>query len=89
LERNKLIRTVPELRARMLDEFAQTIHLFAVAAAERFGRGPDEPDVRAFAGAIVGVILSLWMLMQADETLTDLPRLVDDAINLLEAGLPL
>lgn len=89
VERNQLIRTVPELRARMLDEFAQTVHLFAVAVAERYGRGPEELAVRTFAGAIVGVILSIWMLLEAGDALTDLPRLVDAGIGYLEAGLPL
>lgn len=90
LERDQLIRSVPELRAHMLDEFVQTIRLFAVAVAERYGRRSDEPAVRAFAGAIVGVILSIWiLLLDGGEQLSELPRVIDESFGYLEAGLPL
>jgi hypothetical protein len=53
-ERAALIFTVPELRMRMLDEFARSMLLFADVVAKRVGRRPDDLAVRALVGAVVG-----------------------------------
>jgi AcrR family transcriptional regulator len=83
-----LMRSVPELRARMLDEFARTIQVIAQALAERVGRPADDLAVRTFAGAVIGVSMAA-LLAAADDPSADYIALMDAGLALLEAGLPL
>jgi hypothetical protein len=53
--------TVPEIRARAMDEFARTISVTSEALAKRAGRPADDLAVRTVAGAIIGVIMSITM----------------------------
>lgn len=87
-ERTALIRAVPELRAKLLDEFQRTIQLLAVVMAERVGRPADDFAVRTLAGAIIGVGLAA-MLAVDDEPAANYLTLMDKGMALLEAGLPL
>ena len=78
-ERTQLVMAVPELRAG-------TLH--AVAVAERVGRDPDDVAVRTFTGALLGVwttVLFRWV----EDPGMDLLASLDEAMALLEAGLPL
>ncbi len=88
-ERERLVRSVPELRARMLDEFARNIDLLAEVVAERVGRRADELGVRTLAGAVIGVGIAAWWYTGGDHTLTDYIALMDAGLAQLEAGLPL
>jgi AcrR family transcriptional regulator len=91
-ETAELTLTVPELRARAMDEFTRTIEVIAEAAARRSGRDPNDFAVRILAGAIVGVIMAAtmpwtdWAQAQPD---TDMLDRIDAALAQLEAGLPL
>jgi AcrR family transcriptional regulator len=91
-ETAELTLTVPELRARAMDEFTRTIEVIAEAAARRSGRDPNDFAVRILAGAIVGVIMAAtmpwtdWVQAQPD---TDMLDRIDAALAQLEAGLPL
>jgi AcrR family transcriptional regulator len=85
-ERDRLIRSVPELRARMLDEFARNLRFLAELLAERMGRRPDDLDVRTLAGAVIGVAISAWYTAE-DQTMTDFIALMDASLALLDAGL--
>jgi AcrR family transcriptional regulator len=87
-ERDALIRSVPELRARMLDEFAKNLQLFAEIVAERVGRRPDDPAVRTVAGAVIGVGISAWYTA-GDQATKDFLGVLDASLAHLEAGLPL
>lgn len=87
-ERIALSRTVPELRARRLDELVRTLHLIAAAVAERTGRQPDDPAVRTFAGAVTGVAVSAMLCAGEDPPAATFEQF-DQALALLEAGLPL
>jgi AcrR family transcriptional regulator len=87
-ERDRLIRSVPELRARMLDEFARNLDLLAEVVAERVGRRADELAVRTLAGAVIGVGIAAWYTA-ADQPLPDAMALMDASLAQLEAGLPL
>ena len=88
--REQLVREIPEVRARIMDEFVRTIHIIAVAVAERSGRAPDDPEVNAFAGAVIGVILAIWIRVnQTGGTLTELPERLDASIAFLATGLAL
>lgn len=87
-ERAELALAVPELRAGMLDQFAQISQQMADLVAERAGSTPDHFAVRTLAGAILGVMISAefyWV----EHPQSDLVALLDDALALLESGLPL
>jgi AcrR family transcriptional regulator len=91
-ETTRLTMTVPEIRARALDEFARTITVVAEAVAKRAGRSPDDLAVRTAAGAIIGVIMSVtmpWEGWSEAISLEDSFGRIDEALALLEAGLPL
>ena len=66
-ERQELITSVPELRARMLDDLATTFGGFAEALAARVGRPPGDLSVRAFAGAVLGAALAVWLTASEGE----------------------
>jgi len=91
-ETAELTLTVPELRARAMDEFARTIEQIAQAAARRSGRDQDDFAVRNVAGAIVGVIMAAtmpWSDWADHEARPDMLGRIDAALAHLEAGLPL
>ncbi len=98
-EGGRLSQEVPEVRARTINEFARLINAFAEAIATRTGRPPDDLRVRVLAGAIIGVMMSIFLPEHLDpgENL-DLDRppfgpqsvgRIDEALALLEQGLPL
>jgi len=90
---------VPEIRARAMNEYARTINTIAVALARRTGRCADDLRVRVMAGAVVGTMMAIFLPEQLDENAApdmDAGRVgpesvtrVDEALALLEAGLPL
>ena len=91
-ETTALTLTVPEIRARALDEFARTISAVAEALAKRAGRPADDLAVRTAAGAIIGVIMAItmpWEGWSEGTALEDAFGGIDEALGLLEAGLPL
>lgn len=57
LTRNQLIQSVPELRRGQLAELSRPLDLLAEAVAIRLDRPLDDPDIRMYAGAIVGAML--------------------------------
>jgi AcrR family transcriptional regulator len=87
-ETSELTLTVPEVRARALDEFARTIDQIAAAVARRTGRSADDFAVRNLAGALIGVIMSATMPW-AGQPATDMFGRIDAALAHLEEGLPL
>src|SRR4029453_6694495 len=56
--RTRLQMDVPALRARLMQQQLETFQTFAGAMAARTGREPTDPDVRAFAGAFMGVTMA-------------------------------
>jgi AcrR family transcriptional regulator len=92
-ETTMLSMSVPEIRARAMDEFTRTIGIIGEALAKRAGRPADDLAVRAAAGAIIGVMMALtmpWDGWSSDpQTFEVLFGRVDQALALLEAGLPL
>jgi len=91
-ETTKLAMTVPEVRARAMDEFARTITVVAGAVAKRADRSPDDLAVRTVAGAIIGVIMAVtmpWEGWTEGRSFEDMFAHIDEALALLEAGLPL
>ncbi len=92
-ETTNLTMTVPEVRARAMDEFARTIAVISEALAKRAGRPADDLAVRTVAGAIIGVIMSItmpWEGWSSDrQVIVDMFERIDQALGLLEDGLPL
>ncbi len=91
-ENMTLTLSVPEVRARALDEFARTIAVVSEALAKRAGRPADDLAVRATAGAIIGVVMSItmpWDGWSDRQTIAGTFQRIDQALALLEAGLPL
>jgi len=87
-ERQLLVFREPELRSAMMDLFGSGIDVIATLAARRTGRAPDDTEVRNWAGAVVGVILAVFLTpgrIEADDYL----ETIDAAIAHLEDGLPL
>jgi AcrR family transcriptional regulator len=83
--------SVPEVRARMLDELTRTIEAAVDALAKRTGRPRDDLAVRVWAGAVFGVIMAVMGPETYSEGNVDarsFERIVE-ALALLEDGLPL
>lgn len=59
--RQQLVAIVPELRSRQLSEMARGIELLADVMAEREGLERGHPRARAWAGAVVGVVLAFYV----------------------------
>jgi AcrR family transcriptional regulator len=85
--RQALVFSVPELRAKAMDGHATSVELVADWAAARTGRSAPDFEVRTWAGAVVGVILSTAQLAATDLD-ADYVGLLDRAFALLEDGLP-
>jgi AcrR family transcriptional regulator len=92
-ETTQLMMTVPEIRARAVDEFARTIGVVSEAMARRAGRPADDLNARVMAGAIIGVIMSITIPWEHDwtdrQTMEESFQRIDQGLALLEAGLPL
>ncbi len=82
--------SIPEVRARMLDEMSRMIETAVDALAKRTGRSPAELSVRVYAGAIIGAIMAVMGPEAYSEGTVDAQAFerVDEALALLESGLP-
>ena len=85
-QRSMLIISVPELRARALDQLAATLAPFTAAVAERTGRSVDDSAVRALTGAVLGVVMA-GMLAASEDPDANYLELMDTALAHLETGL--
>ena len=84
--------TVPEIRARAMDDFARTVTLMAGGVAKRTGLSPDDLRVRAASGAVFGAIMAVtapWYGYRSEHLNTQLFDRVDAALAVLEEGLRL
>ncbi|MHA6531761.1 acyl-CoA-like ligand-binding transcription factor [Paenibacillus sp. BAC0078] len=87
-ERNELVMSVPELRAAMLNNMLSMMDLIIDMTCKRTGRQREDIAVRTFAGAIIGVNISV-MLHYAEHAEADFSTLLEEALSKLEEGLPL
>ena len=99
-EGGRLSYSVPEIRARAMNEFARTINVIADVLARRAGRPADDFRVRVLAGAVIGVMMSVLLPGEsaggAEAEAASVAGLgpeaitrIDEALALLESGLPL
>jgi AcrR family transcriptional regulator len=86
-QRHELARSVPELRARMLDGFVSGLELFSDAVAERTGRPTEDVAVRTLAGAIIGT--GLVAMLTGEGRPEEFFERFDAHLAQLEAGLDL
>jgi AcrR family transcriptional regulator len=87
-QREELILANPELQARMLGEIVGMVRMVAEAVAERTGRRADEFELRAAAGALMGVAFGL-MLTEPKTSPRDLIALFDAGLEQLEKEIDL
>lgn len=85
-ERERLLRSEPELRAAMLDELTRTLREIAELIAERAGRAPDDDAVLALAGAVIGLTIAAWLGTEGDDWNGRFLERVDTGMALLESG---
>ena len=87
LARIRLMRSVPELRARFLDMQASGHEMLAELFAEHRGLAvTDVLELRVTAGALVAAVTIALDEWQRDDGKSDLLTLVDDAFEALAAG---
>jgi len=82
--RTELIHAVPEVRAAHLDHFTSGARGFTEAVAERTGRTPDDPEVVAITGAILGIMMIAELAPATSGA--DRFTTVDDALARLQQG---
>jgi len=81
--RQRLIFSIPELKAAMYDEYLRTITVISEAMACRIGRDANDFEVRVFAGALTGA------MMAAFDRAPGAVDAVYRALDFLDAGMPL
>ncbi|WP_331766918.1 TetR family transcriptional regulator [Embleya sp. NBC_00896] len=89
LFRNRLIFTIPALRARAMDEQLRTQDGIAALLAQRTGRDPADLELSCVAAAIIGVstaVMRHWVQRGGAEDLVDL---YDRHLDFLSHGLRL
>lgn len=82
-ERFVLILSEPELWGASLGNISQTMQLLAEQVAKRAGRDPGDPAVRAYTGALFGVMLQV-SLDWANDPEMDFAATLDEALYCLE-----
>jgi AcrR family transcriptional regulator len=81
--RQRLMFSIPELKAAMYDEYYRTITTFAEALGRRIGRDPRDFELRVFAGALAGAMMAVY---EPGPRATDT---VIRALDFVDAGMPL
>ncbi len=81
--RQRIVLSVPELKAAQFDKYRRTVALLAEAECRRLGRDPDDLDVRTFIGALAGGLMAV--LDRADDAIERMYR----ALDFIEAGMPM
>ncbi|MGH3524866.1 MAG: TetR family transcriptional regulator [Mycobacterium sp.] len=81
--RQRLIFSIPELKAAMYDEYYRTVTMIAEAIGRRIGRDADDFELRVFAGALTGAMMAAY---------NPGPGAADTvyrALDFVDAGMPL
>ena len=81
--RQRLMFSIPELKAAMYDEYYRTVNVMAELVGRRIGRPATDFEVRVFVGAMVGAMMAAYD--SAPKTADTIYR----ALDFLEAGMPL
>jgi AcrR family transcriptional regulator len=81
--RQRLIFSIPELKAAVYDEYLRTVTVIAEAVSRRTGRDPSDFEVRVFAGAATGA------MMAASDGAPVTAEVVYRTLDFVDAGMPL
>lgn len=81
--RQRLMFSIPELKAAMYDEYYRTVNVMAELIARRIARPADDFEVRVFAGALTGAMMAAFD--SAPQTTETIYR----ALDFVDAGMPL
>jgi AcrR family transcriptional regulator len=81
--RQRLLFSIPELKAALYDEYYRTVSVMAEAIGHRIGRPADDFEVRVFVGAMVGAMMAAYD--SAPKTADTIYR----ALDFLDAGMRL
>jgi AcrR family transcriptional regulator len=87
-ERQAVVFATPELRARTLDAAVAMVRMLAEVIAERTGRKPDDLEVLALAGAVIGAAIAAFAA-SADDPDAELFARVDETLRALETSIRL
>jgi AcrR family transcriptional regulator len=81
--RQRLVFSIPELKAAQFDAYGRIIRLLSEAECQRTGRDGDDFEVRVFFGVLAGALMAV---------IDHSPGAVDQlyrALDFIEAGMPL
>ncbi len=81
--RQRLMFSIPELKAAMYDEYYRTVNVVAELIARRIDRPTDDFEVRVFAGALTGA------MMAAFDSAPQTTETIHRALDFVDAGMPL
>ena len=81
--RQRLMFSIPELKAAMYDEYYRTVNVMAEAIGRRIGRPANDFEVRVFVGALTGAMMAAFD--SAPQTADTIYR----ALDFVDAGMPL
>lgn len=81
--RQRLMFSIPELKAAMYDEYYRTVNVVAEMIGHRIGRPTGDFEVRVFAGALTGA------MMAAAENAPPTAATIYRALDFVDAGMPL
>ncbi|SOX51768.1 TetR family transcriptional regulator [Mycobacterium ahvazicum] len=81
--RQRLMFSIPELKAAMYDEYYRTVNVVAEMIGHRIGRPTDDFEVRVFAGALTGA------MMAAADNAPPTAATIYRALDFVDAGMPL
>jgi AcrR family transcriptional regulator len=81
--RQRLMFSIPELKAAMFDEYYRTITSIAEAVGARIGRDAEDFELQVFAGALAGAIMAAY------DPGPDAAATVYRALDFVDAGMPL
>ncbi|MGW7007669.1 acyl-CoA-like ligand-binding transcription factor [Streptomyces sp. NPDC054933] len=88
LQRMRLSRDVPAIRARMGENMAATCQLIVAALAEQRGRPADDLELRVLVGALIGGWQEAMMYwIDTSDDAEELPDLLDRTFTILAEGL--
>ncbi|PXY34333.1 TetR family transcriptional regulator [Prauserella sp. PE36] len=85
--RQRLVISVPDLRAKLFEQFTEGMRMLHDAILRRLGRERDDFAVRMWTGALTGVILAAYVT--SIEEGGDFLEYIDRGLTQFERGLPL
>ena len=81
--RQRLVLSIPELKAAQFDDYRRTVLRLAETECRRLGRQADDFEVRVFVAAVAGGLMAVL------DSPTDAIARMHRALDFIEAGMPL